>query len=206
MNSDKRKEHWEEVFKTKDTTKVSWHQPVPVTSIKLIETLHLPKSAKIIDAGCGDSYLPDHLLEKGYNNITLVDISEKALATVKQRLGGDAKKIHFQISDVTKYKSTVKFDLWHDRAVFHFLTKEDDIQDYLNTVNNHIKPGGYLIIGTFSENGPDQCSGLHVQQYSEDSLTKTFNKYFKRIKCFTENHTTPSGGIQNFLFCLFKKY
>lgn len=202
MNSKEKKTHWEQVFMTKDTSKVSWYQSKPKTSLNLIESLNLSKSSKIIDAGCGDSYLPDFLIEKGFTNITLVDISEKALDSVKNRL---KNKVEYITADVTSFAHSEKFDLWHDRAVFHFLNKESEIQNYMNTVTNSILSGGFLIIGTFSNNGPDQCSGLQVHQYSETELSETFSKSFEKIKCFTENHSTPSGGNQNFLFCFFQK-
>ena len=205
MNTAERKRHWENIFNTKDTTKVSWYQPVPETSLMIIENLALPKSAKIIDAGCGDSCLPDHLLQQGYTNITLVDISEKALEATKKRLGENAKLLCFEAADVTTFTSNNKFDCWHDRAVFHFLNDEIDIRNYLETVNRNIRPGGYLVVGTFSDIGPDQCSGLNVKQYSRDEMVNTFSPYFETLECFTENHQTPSGGIQNFRFGIFKR-
>ena len=191
MDTIKRKQHWEEVFQTKDTSKVSWYQPVPETSLKLIESLNLPKPSKIIDAGCGDSFLPDYLIEKGFTDITLVDISEKALDVVYNRLE-KTEKVKCTAADVTCFIPENEFDLWHDRAVFHFLNDKEDIEKYLQTVANSIHSGGYLIIGTFSNNGPDQCSGLNVHQYDENELTKTFETNFKKINCFTENHSTPS--------------
>ena len=205
METFERKKHWENVFQTKDTTKVSWHQPVPETSLRLIDKLNLPYSVKIIEVGSGDSFLGDHLLEKGYSNITLLDISEKALETVKKRLSEQAEKITFIADDVTQFTSSETYDIWHDRAVFHFLTEEVDIQKYVENVSAKIVKGGYLILGTFSNNGPDMCSGLKVQQYSENRLSEVFNDGFVKIDCFTEDHLTPSGGHQNFLFCVFQR-
>ena len=205
MEISERKKHWETVFQTKDTTKVSWYQPVPETSLKLIEKLKLPKSAKIIEVGSGDSYLGDFLLEKGYSEITLLDISEKALDTIKGRLAANAEKITFLAGDVTNFSSSETYDIWHDRAVFHFLTGNSDIQGYLKNVSEKLVSGGFLILGTFSTNGPDMCSGLHVRQYSEMELTKLFGKYFNKIECFTEVHQTPLGAEQNFLFCVFQR-
>jgi 2-polyprenyl-3-methyl-5-hydroxy-6-metoxy-1,4-benzoquinol methylase len=205
MKPKERKAHWENVFQTKDTTKVSWHQPVPDTSIKLIDKLNLSKSAKIIEVGSGDSFLGDVLLEKGYSAITLLDISEKALQTVQERLGEKAQTIKFLAADITEFSSSETYDLWHDRAVFHFLSDVNDINKYVNIVSKKLILGGHLILGTFSNNGPDMCSDLNVQQYSEEEITKTFSQHFKKIECFTENHHTPSGGIQNFLFCIFQR-
>jgi cyclopropane fatty-acyl-phospholipid synthase-like methyltransferase len=205
MNSNERKLHWENLFQTKDTTLVSWHQTIPQTSLKLIEELNLPKSSKIIEVGSGDSFLSDFLLEKRFSKITLLDISEKALNTIKTRLGKKGRTVHFLTADVTEFSSNQSYNLWHDRAVFHFLTDKNEIQKYVENVSNKLVSGGYLILGTFSSNGPAMCSGLNVKQYTEEEVTETFSKGFEKIKCFAENHQTPSGGNQNFLFSVFKK-
>lgn len=205
MEISERKKHWETVFQTKDTTKVSWYQPVPETSLNLIDKLKLPKTARIIEVGSGDSFLGDFLLEKGYSNITLLDISEKALETIKKRLSAKAEKITFLAGDVTNFSTSENYDLWHDRAVFHFLTEGKDIRGYVKNVSEKLVSGGYLIVGTFSNNGPEMCSGLQIQKYSETEITETFGNGFNKIECFTENHQTPSGSNQNFLFCVFKK-
>ena len=205
MNFTERKKHWEDVFETKDTTKVSWYQPVPETSLNLIEKLNLPKTTRIIEIGSGDSFLADFLLNKGYSEITLLDISEKALETIKKRIGENADSITFLAADATDFSSSERFGLWHDRAVFHFLTEESEIQKYVKNVSEKIVKGGFLILGTFSKNGPEMCSGLKVQQYSENQLIKVFNNEFVKVDCFTEDHLTPSGGLQNFLFCVFQR-
>jgi 2-polyprenyl-3-methyl-5-hydroxy-6-metoxy-1,4-benzoquinol methylase len=205
METDKRKAHWENVYQTKDTTKVNWYQAVPETSLRLIENLNLSASAKIIEVGCGNSNLTEILAEKGYSEITLVDISEVALEMAKVKLGEKAKQITWLAADVANFEPPAKYNVWHDRAVFHFLNERTDIQKYVSTAYNHILHGGHLIISTFSNNGPDECSGLHVQQYSEKELTEIFGMQFKRIECFAENHKTPSGGSQNFLFCVFQR-
>lgn len=204
MNLTDKKAHWEHIFETKDTSKVSWHQPVPKTSLLLIENLDLTPKSKIIEVGSGDSFLADFLLEKDYE-ITLLDISEKALSTIKKRLGKSADKLHFWADDVLNIKPEQKFDVWHDRAVFHFLTNLDDVLNYVEKVTASVKPGGYFILSTFSQNGPEMCSGLKIQQYSETKLEKLFSDYFKKIDCFMEDHITPSGGRQNFIFCVFKR-
>ncbi len=205
METDERKAHWENVYRTKDTTKVGWYQPVPETSIRLIEKLNLSASAKIIEVGSGNSNLTEFLIKKGYSEITLVDISEAALEKAKKQLGEKSKQITWLAADVATFAPPVKYDLWHDRAVFHFLTEKNDIQNYVQTAFDHVLPGGYLIIGTFSNNGPNECSGLQVHQYSKNELTETFRSKFKKTECFTENHTTPSGVSQNFLFCVFQR-
>ena len=205
MDTALRKEHWENVFITKDTSKVSWHQSVPETSLAVIDKLNLAKDAKIIEVGSGDSYLGDHLLVRDYKNITLLDISEKALQTIRERMGHTASEVEFLAKDITEWSAAGEFDLWHDRAVFHFLTDKSDINGYVQNAASSVVEGGYLIMGTFSDNGPDMCSGLKVQQYNEEQLTHTFFPFFKKVECFRENHTTPSGGVQNFLFCIFKR-
>lgn len=199
------KDHWEHVFATKTEEEVSWFQPYPKTSIEFLELFKLPLDANIIDIGGGDSHLVDALLEKGYRNIYVLDISENALNRAKQRLGDKAASVHWIQSDVTEYKPEVQFDFWHDRAAFHFLTTEDKIDTYVRLAENSIKKGGYLILGTFSENGPTKCSGLEIKQYSETSMSVRFEIKFERIKCVEENHTTPFNTVQSFLFCSFQR-
>lgn len=205
MSTKDKKAHWENIFKTRDTTKVSWHQAVPKTSLRLINELRLNKSDEIIEVGCGDSFLGDKLLDNGFTDITLLDISQKALDTIKNRLSDSKRNIQFINADITEFSTSKKYDLWHDRAVFHFLTNEIEIQKYIRIVSNSINKEGYLILGTFSTSGPDMCSDLPVKQYSEEKLFKLFNHDFNRVQCFTENHITPSSSSQNFLFCIFQR-
>jgi len=183
------KEHWENVFANKPENEVSWFQPYPKTSIEFIELFNIPLDANIIDIGGGDSHLVDLLLEKGYQNIWVLDISENALARVKKRLGEKATKVHWVVSD---------------RAAFHFLTTDENINRYVSIAEKGIKTNGVLILGTFSETGPKKCSGLEIKQYSETSMSSRFELSFDRIKCITEEHQTPFNTIQNFLFCSFK--
>jgi len=200
-----RKEHWEKVFATKAETEVSWFQIYPKTSVEFLELFKLPLDANIIDVGGGDSYFVDALLEKGYKNIYILDISANAIERAKKRLGSNATKVNWIVSDITDFEPTVKFDFWHDRAAFHFLTSEDKVYKYVSIAENSINPNGYLILGTFSEQGPTKCSGLEIKQYNETSMSVCFEVKFERIKCITEDHTTPFNTIQNFLFCSFKK-
>ena len=197
--------HWENVFATKQPNEVSWRQEYPKTAMDYLENLNLSKTANIIDIGGGDSNLVDALLEKGYENIWVLDISEFALERAKKRLGDKANSVHWIVSDITVFKPEVAFDFWHDRAVFHFLTQQDSINKYTAIVNNAIADNGNFLLGTFSENGPLKCSGLEIKQYSENTMKQTFNERFDAIKCFTENHTTPFDTTQNFQFCGFKK-
>jgi len=198
-----RKKHWETVYETIDASQLSWTQEVPKTSLDFIRSLGLRKDAKIIDIGGGDSKLVDYLLDMGFENITVLDISAKALDKVKKRLGEKAEKINWIVSDITDFEPNTIFDVWHDRATFHFLTKKEQIAKYVEIAGRSVK--GYLIIGTFSEYGPTKCTGLDIKQYSEKKLTEELKNGFKKIKCVTVDHTTPFNKTQNFLFCIFKK-
>ena len=199
------KSHWENVFATKNPNEVSWTQKYPKASVNYIESLGLSKTANIIDIGGGDSNLVDALLENGYENIWVLDISEFALEKAKLRLGEKADKVHWIVSDITEFSTDTKFDFWHDRAVFHFLTDKESINKYVALINNAVADNGNFLLGTFSENGPLKCSGLQIKQYSENAMKQTFKEAFEAVKCFTENHTTPFNTVQNFQFCGFKK-
>ncbi|MDI9310525.1 MAG: methyltransferase domain-containing protein [Limnohabitans sp.] len=199
------KEHWENVFSTKAENEVSWYQKVPTTSLALIEKLDLPKDAKIIDIGGGDSYLIDILIEKGFTNLYLLDISSNAIERAKKRLGNHASKVKFIVSKNIDLLTDEKFDVWHDRASFHFLTDQNDIAKYAILTNKNIKEKGTLLIGAFSENGPKKCSGLDITQYSAEKMNTIFGENLELIDSFTENHQTPFDTTQNFIFCTFKK-
>lgn len=199
------KQHWEDVYKTKQFTDVSWYQPTPQASLDFINELKISKDAAIIDTGGGDSYLVDHLLKNGFTDITVLDISEAAIDKAQKRLGKNAEKINWIVSDITIFNSEKKFDFWHDRAAFHFLTTEKQVNQYLSVAEKHITPGGRMVIGTFSYEGPEKCSGLPVKQYSEQSLTQLLKQWFQKIKCITVDHLTPFNTVQNFLFCGFIK-
>lgn len=204
MNTDT-KEHWENVFASKAENEVSWFQPYPKTSVEFLDLFSLPAEANIIDIGGGDSHLVDVLIEKGYKNIYVLDISSNALERAKQRLGDKATRVHWIVADITEFVPDVHFDFWHDRAAFHFLTTEEKIDKYIALTEKAINKNGYLILGTFSEQGPAKCSGLEVKQYSEASMSYRFERNFKRIKCITEEHVTPFDTTQNFLSCSFQR-
>ncbi|WP_430897804.1 MULTISPECIES: class I SAM-dependent methyltransferase [unclassified Paraflavitalea] len=200
-----RKQHWETIFTSKTPNEVSWFREYPKTSIEFMELFNLPLTANIIDVGGGDSKLADALLYKGYKNIWVLDISAAALERAKNRLGEKAGLVHWIVSDITEFEPPVQFDFWHDRAAFHFLTSDEAISKYVAIAEAGIRNKGYLVLGTFSENGPEKCSGLQVQQYNEASMSARFEIAFDRIKCITEDHTTPFNTVQNFLFCSFQK-
>ncbi|MEY3499451.1 MAG: hypothetical protein RL308_1120 [Bacteroidota bacterium] len=197
------KKHWETVYETKTPDQVSWTQEKPKTALDLIHSFGLSKSAKIIDIGGGDSKLVDFLLDEGFENITVLDISEKAIEKAKLRLGANANKVNWIVSDITQFVPTTHYDVWHDRAAFHFLTSQEQINSYVAIVKKFVS--NYIIIGTFSENGPKKCSGLDIKQYSKETLTATFQNEFEVVNCFTEDHTTPFDTQQNFIFCVFKR-
>ena len=200
-----RKNHWEQIYQTKKPDQVSWYQPTPVTSLSFFEQYNVPKEAKIIDIGGGDSFLVDHLLNRGYKDITVLDISESSLERAKSRLGDRSGLVKWIVEDAATFETTERYDFWHDRAAFHFLTKEDEIQNYINTVQQSINPSGILVLGTFSEQGPKKCSGIEIKQYSETSMTDRLKGSFEKIKCITVEHKTPFDTIQQFIFCSFRK-
>lgn len=206
MEKSDRKTHWEHIYQTKALEDVSWFQPVPETSLDFFKRFNIPKTAKIIDIGGGDSFLVDHLLDLGYKDISVLDISEAAIERAKQRLGDRSTIVHWIVADVVNFKSAQKYDVWHDRAAFHFLTNEHEITSYLEIARQSLHPEGLLILGTFSNEGPGKCSGLTVQQYSEHSITERLSKYFQKIECIKVDHKTPIGAVQNFLFCCFQKH
>lgn len=197
--------HWENIYQAKASKEASWFQSKPVTSLNFIQQNNVPKSAKIIDVGGGDSYLADHLLDLGYQNITVLDISKTAIEQAKKRLGERAEKINWIVTDILSFKPVEQYDLWHDRAAFHFLTDEKAIDHYVTLASQSIHPNGLLVIGTFSERGPKKCSGVEIRQYSEKTLRERFEIYFEKKNCITVDHQTPSNTIQNFTFCSFKK-
>ena len=197
------KEHWEKVYQTKQPNEVSWTQEVPTTSLEFIHSLNLSKTTKIIDVGGGDSKLVDYLLAEGFTDITVLDISAHAIERAKNRLGNQSQKVKWIVSDIVDFEPTTDFDLWHDRATFHFLTKSEQVAKYVDIVRRCVKE--YLVIGTFSKSGPKKCSGLDIQRYNEESLTEEFKNEFEKIRSMTEDHTTPFNTLQNFLFCSFKR-
>lgn len=198
-----RKQHWEKVYSTRQPHEVSWTQELPKTSLDFFHSFHLPKDAAIIDVGGGDSKLVDYLLQEGYTNITVLDISEQAIERSKKRLANKSSLVNWIVSDITEFKPEMTYDCWHDRAAFHFLTASDEIDTYLDIARRAVKH--YMIIGTFSDKGPKKCSMLDVHQYTEDELRNQLANGFEKIKCITEDHQTPFDTFQNFLFCSFKR-
>lgn len=199
------KQHWNSIYSTKKVTEVSWYEPMPETSLELISGCTLEKDSAVIDIGGGDSFLAEFLLAREFNNITVLDISDNAIDRAKERLGEQAEKVKWIVADITAFEPKEKYDLWHDRAAFHFLTENDQIESYLQKLRQAVKPGGFVIIGTFSDRGPKTCSGLPVKQYSIAELQKLFSQGFENVNSKTTDHTTPSGEVQNFTFCSFQR-
>jgi cyclopropane fatty-acyl-phospholipid synthase-like methyltransferase len=199
------REHWENIYLAKKTEELSWSQEIPKTSLDLIHQLSLAKSDALIDIGGGESKLVDFLLDEGYDHITVLDISYSALERAKKRLGQKADNVKWIVQDIAGFTSDTRFDLWHDRAVFHFLTSADQVAAYISIARKLVKSNGFLIIGTFSDKGPEKCSGLPVRRYTETSLAAAFSDGFEKISCIREEHITPFGTSQQFVFCVFRK-
>jgi len=196
------KEHWEKVYTTKATDTVSWFQPHADLSLDLIKATAVSHDAAIIDVGGGASTLVDDLLANGYTDLSVLDLCAAALAAAQRRLGSRAAKVQWIEADVTKADLPAKrFDVWHDRAVFHFLTSAEDRAAYVQTVFRAVKPGGHVIVATFAEDGPNQCSGLPVMRYRADELHAEFGEAFALLSHQKEAHHTPSGTVQQFVYC-----
>ena len=198
-----KKKHWENIYQTKNIDGVSWYQETPYESIELIKKFSITDSDMIIDIGCGKSFLADNLLKLNYKNITLVDISLNALKEVKDRLNN--KSLNFIETDILNLKLEQTFDIWHDRAVFHFITNKKRVEKYISLCNEYIAEGGKLIIGTFAEDGPLKCSGLEIKRYSTENLKDLFKENFEFIEGFKKLHCTPFDTQQSFTFCVFRK-
>jgi len=199
------KTHWENVYATKTPDQVSWYRPHLETSLNLIERAASRKSASIIDVGGGESTLVDDLLARGYDNITVLDVSQTALDVTKKRLGLAAERIHWFVADITElHLPPSTYDVWHDRAMFHFLTTPEQRTAYVRQVAQAVKSGGHVIIGTFGPEGPTKCSGLDVIRYDAASLHNQFGMHFRLEESLKELHTTPFGTTQQFLYCYCK--
>lgn len=200
-----RREHWQGVYEGKDPTEVSWFQPRPESSLALIDRLGLGPDARVIDVGGGASRLVDALLERGFRHLTVLDISEKALAHSRSRLGERAGEVRWIEADVTAADLPGPFDLWHDRAVFHFLTDAEDRAAYVQRLVNAVPTGGHAVIATFAEDGPERCSGLPVVRYTAEGLDAELGPAFALRDTFRELHETPAGKEQSFVYCRFER-
>jgi ubiquinone/menaquinone biosynthesis C-methylase UbiE len=196
------KSHWERVYTTKATDAVSWYQPHATLSMELIQRVARGRQVRVIDVGGGASTLVDDLLDRALGDVTVLDISSAALDAASKRLGPRAQKVQWLEGDITTAAlSNAYYDIWHDRAVFHFLTRPEDRAAYVAQVRRAVKPGGHVIVATFAPDGPEQCSGLPVVRYAPDALHAEFGGAFELLEHLSEDHHTPSGAIQHFVYC-----
>ncbi len=205
MNATCRKTHWETIYSTKAATGVSWYQSEPQLSLELIRSVAPPRGARIVDVGGGASLLVDRLLELPCSAIAVLDLSATALEITKNRLGDRAQHVRFIVADVALSPELGTFDLWHDRAVFHFLTHAHDRRSYANLVSKSLAPGGHAVISTFALDGPSRCSDLEVCRYNAQSLARELGQGFTLVTEAQETHTTPWGAAQPFLYAVFKR-
>ena len=200
-----RKAHWENVYTTKGEKEVSWYQESPAPSLELIALAALPREASIIDIGGGASRLVDALVDRDVRRVTVLDLSAAALDAAKRRLGDKAATVRWEVADVTKWQPSQTYDLWHDRAAFHFLTDRADQAAYVDRLRKAVKPGGYVIIGTFALDGPERCSGLPIVRHDTASLSALLGTDFKLIDARRHDHATPWGALQRFQFGTFRR-
>lgn len=200
-----RQNHWDNVYATKAETEVSWFQESPTASLDLIHSLVVSRQARIIDIGGGASRLVDALLDEGFEAPTVLDLSENALAVAKARLGARAQKAHWVAADVTTWEPSEAYDLWHDRAAFHFLTEAAERVAYRERVVKAVRPGGHVIIATFAPDGPERCSGLPVLRHDAESIAAVLDAEFEPVETRRHEHPTPAGSIQRFQFSSFRR-
>ncbi len=200
-----RKDHWERIYQKNAPTEVGWYQAYPETSLKLINNAGVSHDSRIIDVGGGTSKLAECLLHQGYKELTVLDISSHSIKKAKSQLGEKSGSINWVEGDVTSHGFKEHYDVWHDRAVFHFLTKIEDRQGYVDSLDHALKLNGHLIIATFSLEAPPKCSGLSVVRYSPETLQNELGENFNLVETLVEDHVTPSGVKQNFIYCRFIK-
>ena len=202
---DSGQQHWESVHSNSDPRRVSWHQAEPTLSMRLLQECQITLDAPILNIGGGSSLLVDHLLDAGFTDVTVLDLSATALALAQERLGSRSSDVTWIVADVTEHRSDRSFQLWHDRAVLHFLTAAEDRNRYMETMRDAVPVGGHVIIATFAPDGPAFCSGLPVQRYSQESLTETLGTEFDPVRFEYETHHTPSGSSQEFIYGYFRR-
>ena len=203
MRGKNRRAHWQYMYAAKGEREVSWFQDDAQPSVALIEEVGSQSSA-VIDIGGGASRLADLLLQRGFLDLTILDLSSVALAAAKARIGSEARRIHWIVADVTAWEPSRTYDIWHDRATFHFMVAESDRAGYLCGLVRSLKPGGYAIVATFAPDGPEQCSGLPVRRYDAETLGQTLGAGFQLISSRPHKHLTPWGAVQPFQFCVFR--
>lgn len=195
-------EHWNAIYGKKEPTEVSWYRPHLERSMRFVDQAHLPRAAAIIDVGGGASTLVDDLLAQGFTNVSVLDLSEGAIAQAKTRLGPEAAAVNWIVGDVTQLELPERqYDFWHDRAVFHFLTDETSRERYINAVRRALKPGGHIVVATFGPSAPERCSGLPVVRYTSEGIHDQFGGQFLKVGEESETHKTPWGSEQEFVYC-----
>lgn len=205
MNEASRQDHWENVYTSKGEDQVSWFQETPAPSLELIELVGAIRSSAIVDIGGGASRLADCLVSRGYKDVTVLDLSAAALASARSRIGDKASQVTWIVADVTTWEPSRTYDVWHDRAAFHFLTDPKDKTAYVARLRRALRPGGHAIIGTFALDGPERCSGLLVSRYDASSLAATLGDGFELIDTRPHQHATPWGVTQKFQFSTFRR-
>lgn len=197
-------EHWQQVYSSKSADEVSWFQREPEVSLRLIEKFSTP-SSNVVDIGAGESLLIDQLISHGYSHLTVMDISSAALEDVKVRLGASSHSVNFEVADIRYWQPSQSFELWHDRAVFHFMNSDEDVGAYVRTAANAVRSNGFVVLGTFAEDGPLQCSGLDVRRYSAERLADVFSENFSLVETESEDHTTPWDATQHFTWVVLQR-
>lgn len=197
--------HWENVYQTKSSTDVSWYEPDPKQSLDLILDAAGEKRGKVIDVGGGQSFLVDRLLDSGFKQVAVLDISSAAIEATKARLGERASQVEWMVADITQAETLGEFDIWHDRAVFHFITDPDDRRHYVDLLKRSLPIGGHFVAGTFAKGGPEKCSGLPICQYDQPTMHAELGPSFKPLNCVDYMHSTPTGKLQHFFYGIFRR-
>lgn len=205
MTTNDRRSHWEKVYATKHEAEVSWFQETPAPSLQLLELIGAKPSSAIIDIGGGASRLVDSLLAKGFDNVTVLDLSPAALAFARARLGRKGDIVRWIVADVTEWRPSERYDVWHDRATFHFLTNEGETNAYVQRLKQALRTDGHVIIGTFAPDGPEKCSGLPVARHDAASLSAILGTDFILLDCRRHEHITPWQAHQKFQFSTFRR-
>lgn len=200
-----RTQHWENVYQTKNSTDVSWYEPDPKQSLDLILQVAGESRVRVLDVGGGQSFLVDRLLGTGFEHVAVLDISQTAIESTKARLGERASQVEWIVADITQRDSIGEFDVWHDRAVFHFITDPDDRRHYVGLLKRSLPIGGHFIVGTFAKGGPEHCSGLPICQYDATTMQAELGPSFEPVNCSEYQHATPAGNSQLFFFGLYRK-
>lgn len=199
-----RTQHWENVYQTKNSTEVSWYEPDPKQSLDLILQVAGESRGRVLDVGGGQAFLVDRLLDAGFAHVAVLDISKTAIEATKARLGDRASRVEWIVADITHCDSLGEFEVWHDRAVFHFITDADDRKHYVDVLKQSLPIGGHFIVGTFAKGGPEKCSGLPICQYDKDRMQAELGPGFELVECSEYLHTTPTGKPQQFFFGIYK--